>query len=280
MARMLDSILVRVCRSYQCLFTSNHPGEQHLSYLHEAGRMDEFHEEYFKHEVGRGREVLERFERFSGDFRRWKVLDFGCGGGGTTCHLGTRFREAWGLDVEVDKLAFARREAVRAGQDNVHFVHYGGGRLPFEDASFDCLFSCDVMEHLPEPESYMVEFERVLVPGGLLLISFGPPWRHAHGKHMWSKLPGWWTHLLFPRPIVMATCGFPPETRWEELGIQRMTVGRFEKIINKHFDNICRYYRINRYLSSTQRVPFLREYFIAGVVGVWRKRGGATGDFS
>ena len=98
---------------------------------------------------------------------------------------------------------------------NVHFECYDGRSLPFEDASFDCIFYVNIVEHLPTPEFFIEEFERVLRPGGQLLLSFGPPWRHPHGKHMWSKLPGWWTHLLFPRSVVMEVRGFDPKTKWE-----------------------------------------------------------------
>jgi glycosyltransferase involved in cell wall biosynthesis len=53
-----------------------------------------------------------------------------------------------------------------------------------------------------------------------LLLSFGPPWFHPHGKHMWSRLPGYWTHLLFPRSVVMEVRGYPTQTTWEDIGLR------------------------------------------------------------
>jgi ubiquinone/menaquinone biosynthesis C-methylase UbiE len=269
---MLHSALVKACRSYQSLFPAGHEGEGKLVELHETGRMDAFHQEYFRHELEKGLACLATFERFSERWPQWKVLDFGCGGGGLTCQLGTRFREAWGVDIDAAKLEFAERERDRLGHGNVHFECYNGRRLPFEDASFDCLFCVDVVEHLPTPEFFIGEFERVLRPGGQLLLSFGPPWRHPHGKHMWSKLPGWWTHLLFPRSVVMEVRGYDPKTKWEDIGLHRMTVARFESsMARSQFRPVHLDYRLKNALRPLRRIPWVREFFIAEVVAVFEK---------
>ena len=73
--------------------------------------MDAFHREYFRHELDKGLSCLATFDRFSEQWPKWKVLDFGCEGGGLTCHLGARFREAWGIDIDPSKLEFAERES-------------------------------------------------------------------------------------------------------------------------------------------------------------------------
>lgn len=274
MSKLLNNLLVGACRSYQTLFPGDHPGEQRLGELHDRGETEQFYREYFEHELEKGAQSLARFERFSEGWGACKVLDFGCGGGGITCHLGTRFCEAWGIDIQAEKLTFAGRQAARLGRDNVRFMHYGGGQAPFDDASFDCLYSVDVLEHLPTPEFFVSEFARLLRPGGLLLLSFGPPWRHAHGKHMWSKLPGWWTHLLFPRSVVMQVTGRPPETTWEDLGLHRLTVSKFERIMRGgSFETLQLEYGINRLARPLRAAPVLREFLIAEVLGVFRRAG-------
>jgi SAM-dependent methyltransferase len=154
----------------------------------------------------------------------------------------------------------------------VRFVCYDGSTLPFKDETFDCIFCVDVIEHLPNPEHFVSEFRRVLVPGGQLLLSFGPPWFHAHGEHMWSKLPGWWTHLLFPRPVVMRVSGFPPETTWEELGLHRLSVSKFRRImVRSELTQLYLEERIYRFVRLMKYLPWLRELFIGEVVGVYRK---------
>ncbi len=41
-----------------------------------------------------------------------------------------------------------------------------GGAIPYEDASFDLVFSDYVLEHVADPETFVAEVHRVLKPGG------------------------------------------------------------------------------------------------------------------
>lgn len=45
-----------------------------------------------------------------------------------------------------------------------------GGSIPYPDASFDLVFSDNVVEHLDMPEQVFAEVRRVLKPGGLFLF--------------------------------------------------------------------------------------------------------------
>jgi ubiquinone/menaquinone biosynthesis C-methylase UbiE len=54
-------------------------------------------------------------------------------------------------------------------------------RLPFADASFDCVTCGYVLEHLPDARLGLAELARVLTPGGRLLLlttedNFGGAW--------------------------------------------------------------------------------------------------------
>jgi SAM-dependent methyltransferase len=50
-----------------------------------------------------------------------------------------------------------------------------GTRYPFPDASFDAIWTITVFEHIPDLQAAMLEIERLLRPGGVLL--FAPAWQ-------------------------------------------------------------------------------------------------------
>jgi SAM-dependent methyltransferase len=65
-----------------------------------------------------------------------------------------------------------------------------GGKLPFQDGSFDTVLLTDVLEHLPEPQDAMGEVGRILRWGGKLII--GVPffyWIHEqpHDYHRYTE---------------------------------------------------------------------------------------------
>ncbi len=261
-----------LCRRYQSLFAHAHPEEAKLVELHSIGQAESFLAAYFAHEYRKGADAVARFASLSSEWQGGRALDFGCGAGGLTYRIAEHCREVVGIDIEQYKLDFTAAQGERLNVSNARFVCSASETLPFADASFDCIFCIDVIEHLSTPERFVAEFLRVLRPGGQLLLSFGPPWGHAHGKHMWAKLPGWWTHLLFPRPAVMRAAGFPPQTTWEELGIHRLTVGHFERVMRRsRFQPVYRRLLINKLVAPLRFVPLVRELFIAEVIGVYRK---------
>lgn len=113
--------------------------------------------------------VLERFAVEGKD-----VLDIGCGSGGITLHIARRLspRSITGFDVEQPVIREATRRANEAGvSDRVRFVQAPPGRLPFEDSSFDLVFSKDAMVHIPDKDAIFSEIFRVLRPGGIFAAS-------------------------------------------------------------------------------------------------------------
>lgn len=51
-----------------------------------------------------------------------------------------------------------------------------GRRLPFEDASFDCVFCLEILEHLVSPLTLLEEMRRVLADGGQAIVSVPSPY--------------------------------------------------------------------------------------------------------
>lgn len=50
-------------------------------------------------------------------------------------------------------------------------IYYDGYKLPFEDGRFDCIISSEVFEHVFNIEDIIVELNRILKPGGMMLLT-------------------------------------------------------------------------------------------------------------
>ncbi|AXC12607.1 putative sterol methyltransferase [Acidisarcina polymorpha] len=102
------------------------------------------------------------------------VLELGCGSGGYTLHLGeTVGCRLIGVDINQPGVRNANLLAQSRGlASRVHFeLCDASKRLPFDDNTFDAVFSNDVLCHLPGRPEVLVEMFRVLKPGGRVLFS-------------------------------------------------------------------------------------------------------------
>ena len=91
------------------------------------------------------------------------TLDLGCGTGYGAAELAESGRRVVGLDRVAP--------AARARSGGCRFVQGDLERLPFASASFACVTSFQVIEHLADPHVYLAEIARVLRPDGTLLLS-------------------------------------------------------------------------------------------------------------
>jgi SAM-dependent methyltransferase len=103
------------------------------------------------------------------------VLEAGCGVGAQTVPLAQRSPGArfTAVDISAASLAAAERKAHTAGLSNVRFLQGEIEALPFEPGSFDHLFVCFVLEHLPAPVQALAALRRLVRPGGTVTVIEG-----------------------------------------------------------------------------------------------------------
>ncbi len=134
---------------------------------------------------------LESIRRFELDFARHsfprsgRVLEIGAGTGWQA-----RALQAQGLEVDAIDLGSSNYRDHRI----FPVVDYDGHRIPFGDATFDVIFSSNVLEHIPHLEAFQTEIHRVLKPDGIAVhIVPSSAWRFwtniTHILKSW-KIPG------------------------------------------------------------------------------------------
>ena len=102
------------------------------------------------------------------------VLDIGCGTGGPDIVIArdSAPKRIIGLDIEPFLIEKSQRNIARAGMGNVVDIRLvEAGPLPFEDQSFDVVFSKDSLIHVEDKAALYREVLRVLKPGGQFAAS-------------------------------------------------------------------------------------------------------------
>jgi ubiquinone/menaquinone biosynthesis C-methylase UbiE len=98
-----------------------------------------------------------------------RVLDFGCGDGALTGVLADAAGADSVVGVDVAEAALARARARHPGL--TFALAPIDGALPFDDGSFDVVWSSEVIEHVADTARWLSEVRRVLVPRGRLLLT-------------------------------------------------------------------------------------------------------------
>jgi SAM-dependent methyltransferase len=102
------------------------------------------------------------------------VLEVGCGSGGYLLHLAEKVGcRLVGLDINALGVSNANQLALARGlASEARFEQCDASKnLPFDDDTFDAVFSNDVLCHLPGRAKVLGEMFRVLKPGGRMLFS-------------------------------------------------------------------------------------------------------------
>ena len=170
------SIPTRVNKAIQTHYARSDMGNIILAALEKAGKdanrltledlapVDEFHI--------RGRAATLQLARAAGLDAAKRVLDVGSGVGGTSRCLAKEFGcRVTGIDLTEEYCRAAELLTAKIGlADLVDYRQGDATNLPFDDASFDVVWTEHVAMNIPDKSRLYREMHRVLKPGGTLAI--------------------------------------------------------------------------------------------------------------
>jgi ubiquinone/menaquinone biosynthesis C-methylase UbiE len=149
-----------------------------------------------------------------------RILDAGCGAGHAAVALAPHAAQVIAVDLSSAMLAQARQLAHARGVHNVRCEPADVEALAFPDASFDLVVSRYSAHHWPHPLQAAEEFQRVLRPGGRLLLADIVSWETfvvdsylqaveilRDPSHVRDHTASQWLALL-------AAAGFRPQIRY------------------------------------------------------------------
>ena len=138
------------------------------------------------------------------------VLELGCGGGFYAVEA-ARFvgpkRHVTAIDLSEDQIAAARQRC--AAYPWVACQVGNATRLPLEDASLDAVYGVQVIEYIPDVKAVLKEIQRVLRPGGRLIVLAtnwsSLIWHSEDPERMKRVLAAWDAHAPYPNlPSILA----------------------------------------------------------------------------
>jgi len=179
-----------------------------------------------------GRFHLERIcEHFGPELDGARLVELGCGGGFLALELAAHGAQVEALDLSPASVLAARGEAERRGS-TVRFQVADLCAAPFQGESFDLATMTDVLEHVDDPGSALIEAARLLRPGGRLFVNtFDRTFLAAlfvvHlGEGLGFVPRGTHDPQLFVRPIELQQMGMAAGLRVESLGWERPDLWR------------------------------------------------------
>jgi SAM-dependent methyltransferase len=176
----------------------------------------------------------------AGDVNGIRVLDAGCGGGAHAVALLERGAIVTGIDSSAGMLNIAQHRLKGRAQLLLADLN---NPLPFDEGSFDLVLSSLVMHYLPDWSLPLLEFNRILVPGGRLVFST----HHPFMDHQSSGHKNYFTTYHF-------------QETWKR-GEKEISMGFWHRPLHAMFDALkAAGFRVD-VLSEPQPDPRTRELF-------------------
>jgi tocopherol O-methyltransferase len=131
--------------------------------------------------------LIDRLLEWSGVDQPHRILDVGCGIGGSSLVLADRYGAAvTGITLSpVQRQRAGERARQAPSGERVDFVVGDAMAMPFAADQFDLVWSLESGEHMPDKRRFLQECLRVLRPGGRLVLA---TWCHREDEPPASPL--------------------------------------------------------------------------------------------
>jgi tocopherol O-methyltransferase len=125
--------------------------------------------------------LIDRLLEWSGVDQPHRILDVGCGIGGSSLVLADRYGAAvTGITLSpVQRQRAGERARQAPSGERVDFVVGDAMAMPFAADQFDLVWSLESGEHMPDKRRFLQECLRVLRPGGRLVLA---TWCHREDE--------------------------------------------------------------------------------------------------
>lgn len=144
---------------------------------------------------------LKRVSELLGDLSGKNVLSVGSGPGMAASIVLAQRRPFYGVDISLQMLKECRKQYPGSAQLALSAADMG--RLPFRDASFNCVLCLGAIEYAQDIQQVLDEISRVLDRDGILIVSM----QNKNGIYRWwdihvyrSWLVNWMKQILARRP--------------------------------------------------------------------------------
>ena len=186
-----------------------------------------------------------------------KILDVGCGFGGTLATLDEQFSglDLTGLNIDERQLKIARERVVPKSSNSLQFVLGDACEMGFTDASFDRILAVECIFHFPSRKAFFKHVRRLLRPGGsLTLTDFLLP--QAPQPNLDAELndPLWGNHRFIGLPAYQALAAEVGLTLAHFQDISRNvrpTYHFFGKVLGRHYPQAQEATKASQFVMDT-----------------------------
>lgn len=122
-----------------------------------------------------------------------KILEIGSGAGVHSVYFSSKGAHVVSMDITLERVEATAAKLDCVGKNGANLAVQGDAeRLPFEDGTFDIVYSNGVLHHTPKTDQAVREVFRVLKPGGKAVIML-------YAKHSFY----YWFTIFFLKGLVM-----------------------------------------------------------------------------